>query len=340
MLCFGKFLALCGSLLLATWASGSEPAEQPQTDFFAVRLSSEGRTSYLYGERIFIQVQVQNPTPKGLVYLASGDNVPGFISGVDLWLMCDGKEVPRSGGDVALFPRGSLHHSLVRTLPSGSSLTRRQSLEERNPVLPPGKYTARVTIAQNLQVFGLANGRAESNQIEFTVREWKPKAYVQKSWDRRLGAYTWRESVQLVETTEGQTLVSWRSVEPDIKDKDRMFRIVPIKAKILLESVWWAVSEEDCHVVCDQVDPRRRVLIVADRASSSVSVVELESGGAVHNPGAGALLPWILPPAAVILACGCFWLWRRRCPVAHPSAVARAESGAFHSTLDRFAARR
>ena len=279
-------------------------AHSGASDFFTIRLSTSG---------------------KPLKYLATDDGtgLELFISGVTIELTRDGETVARTRDAAPLFAPGSVVESAVQTLPPDAMLTASRGLSRVYPLLAPGTYTMQATLEQRLPLFGLATGKAVSNKVLLTVKEWKPKAYLEKVWDEKIGPYLWTHTVRLVETTEGDTLIYWR------EDEERRFLcmdVVPVKRNVQLQGAWWAATDKYCHIVCDQVNPRKRVLIMTERGPSSVRVYDLEPAGPVHRAGAGAWIWWLVVPGSGAVAYLWFWL-RRRHGTAHSVPVCAKENG-------------
>jgi len=302
------FLLVSSLLLTKAW----QEAQCAGPRFFTITLSNGGRTSYLYGERVFAEVEVRNETDRPLTYLATGDGDGAFIDKVYLHLTRHGQPVPRETDAPVFRGAPSLHESLLRRLPPGGSLKCIRPLDNLCHLLPPGNYTMWAVLRQRCGMYGLTTGEAVSNRLRFTVKEWTPKAYVEKVWKHKLGHCVWRETVRIVETTEGKSLVCWKSewaVEGSAltKPKDTskvMFRAVPIEGSPRLESVFWSATEDECRIVCEESRRRRLVLLIVKRADSSVTLTELRSSGMVRQAGAGGSL-W---PLAIMTGGGLAYL--------------------------------
>jgi len=274
---------------------------------------------------IVIDVEVRNTSGKPLKYLATDDGtgLELFISGVTIELTRDGETVARTRDAAPLFAPGSVVESAVQTLPPGAMLTASRGISRLYPLLAPGTYTMQATLEQRLPLFGLAIGKAVSNKILFTVKDWKAKAYLEKVWDEKVGPYLWTHTVRVVETTDGDTLVCWR----DGKEGTFPFMdVLPLKGDVRLDRVWWAATDKYCHLVCDQVNPKKRVLIMTERGPSSVRIYNLEPAGPVHHTGSGASIWWLVVPGSGAAAYLWFWL-RRRQRTAHSVLVRAKENG-------------
>jgi len=184
------------------------------------------------------------------------------------------------------------HYAKPAELAPGATLYWRFSLSDcwEKTHLPAGHYSVTACFDERAQLSD-APVRSTSNTLRFTVNPWKPKAFLEKRWAENSGQYTVRRSVRLVETAEGQNLVCWRGEtlwNHEVEDPYPSVLVVPIKVKPRLDSVWWAATDNACHIVCDLAEEKKRVLIIVDPATSSVRVFDLEPGGPVHHAGARA----------------------------------------------------
>jgi len=319
------WLALLSSLSTAEQGTGG--------GFFSITISTGQRNSYYYGERVFVEAVVHNPTENPLTYLATGD-LPVFISHLCVCLTKDGEPVPRGTRAPVFGVAPSLHKSLILRLPPGASLECRKSLDSICHPLSPGTYTLWATLTQRVHAYGLTTGEAVSNRVQFIVKRWKPKAYVERVWDHKAGPNVLRETARIVETTDGRFFVSWRTVRLSNRklgrqrqsSGDTAYTVVGIPVKLRLDSTPWAATEDECYIVTDQVRPQGRLLINVRRNDSTVSVVELRSAGPVHHTGSGASIWWLVVPGSGAAAYLWFWL-RRRQRTAHSVLVRAKENG-------------
>jgi len=280
--CAALSAAFVAALVSQRVFSGGRPAEKYV--HLSFELSTVGRREYLYGENVWLAIRVENTGQRPMGYLQLQTH-PRFIGGVDLRIVRDGHVV---SGDEFRFLKASYCAKPAELAP-GATLYWRLSLSDcwQKTPLPAGHYSVTAYFNERAQL-GDAPVRSTSNTLRFTVKPWKRKAFVEKRWTETLGQYIVQRTVRLVETAEGDNLVSWRSELLSLKDRHPWFRVVPMEVKPRLDSVWWAATDKACHIVCDLPEEKKRVLIVVDPATSSARVFDLEPGGPVHRAGAEA----------------------------------------------------
>ncbi len=280
--CAALSAAFVAALVSQRVFSGGRPAEKYV--HLSFELSTVGRREYLYGENVWLAMRVENIGQRPMGYLQLQTH-PRFIGGVDLRIVRNGQVVPE---DEFRDPQCS-HYAKPAELAPGATLYWRFSLSDcwQMTPLPAGHYSVTAYFDERAQL-GDAPVRSTSNTLRFTVKPWKPKAFLEKRWAENTGQYAVRRSVRLVETTEGHSLVSWRAEFPGVRDTLHVLEVVPITVKPRLDSVWWAATDKACHIVCDLPEEKKRVLIVVDPATSSARVFDLEPGGPVHRAGAEA----------------------------------------------------
>ncbi len=308
---------------MAIAAAGS--ADRPDQDFFTIQIRNKKTKPYLYGERVFVDIWVRNDTEKPLTYFAADDKtgVDTLITAITMTLTRDGKPVRLAAGGRRVIRPVFLRKTGERKLRSRGALHQSLCLEPDHPFLPPGTYKVQATLEQRDLSSGRTTGKAHSGTIVFTVKGWKPKAHLEKVWYERVGPHVRTHIVRLVETTDGDTLIYWRD-EKDGYLQD--IQVVPIQAKVKLDSVRWTATDDYCHIVCDQPEPGKRLLITAYRDTSWVEVLDLEPAGPVHHGGAGAWIWWLVVPGSGAAACAWFWL-RRRQRTARSVPVRAKENG-------------
>jgi hypothetical protein len=261
---------LCAACLLAATAdNGHKPP------FFQIAMSTQGRHSYLFGEEIVLDVTVSNPGRGPLRYMAQGD----FMAGVefDVVQLGTGRRPPWDQSGLALprFGEAEWCMARVRTLPAKEQLRARAPLAVYDGEYPTGRYKIKLrlrTIADH-DGFGLALGTAESNEIQFEVKRWLPKVAVKKRIETPLGEAIQTTTVELVETTEGQRLVSWETwweVHSRSEGRGRFRRVLPITLRVSPEQVLWCpVGRKACYVLSPGVDKAKPELFVVENEASS-----------------------------------------------------------------------
>jgi len=247
--------------------------------FFGITLSNQGRDSYLHGERVLVEVEVSNPTHSDLRYMSTLKSTGGFISGVYIQLFRNDREISPSPEFTDASPWGSQvwAGSMVRTLGMGRRIQSKVPLTTLYGTLEPGNYKAIALVAQESKqadVMGLAKGRAASKEIVFTVRDWRPRASVLKKMARSIGEARLETEVAIVETTDGHSLVSWKTGYSD--QTRRALHVVPIGSEVALGDVLWHATEDACYIAQPAEGARTMKLIVVDRRGSSVSTLMLE----------------------------------------------------------------
>jgi len=280
-----RVLPVLASVAVVAAMVGS--ADRSPQDFFTIRIATTRSGPYLYGEAIDIYAEVRNETGKPLTYLATSPRANAFISGIVINVTRGGELVLPAKHAGPLFPRGHPIESSVRTLPSGGVLRQTGSLENEYAFLPPGTYTIQATLEQHDPFLGLTTGKARSNKIVLTIRDWKPKAYLEKVWESGIGPTIETCAVRLMETSDGDTLLYWREDEHGVFHDMTVLRI---PRKVHFHNAWWKATDHDCYVVCGQPEARKRLLITANRGRRSVRVFYLEPGRPVRRAGAEA---WI-----------------------------------------------
>ncbi len=317
--------AFPGLVFVAVAVAVAGSADRADQDFFRIDIRTRRTKPYLYGERVFVEIWVRNDTGKPLTYFAADDKTGAdtLITAITMTLTRDGKPVRLATGGRRVirpvFPRKTGE----RKLRSRGALRQTLCLEPDHPFLPPGTYKVQATLEQRDLSSGRTTAKAHSGTIVFTVKGWKPKAHLEKVWYERVGPDVRTHIVRLVQTTDGDTLIYWRDEKHGFLQD---IQVVPIHAKVKLESVRWTATDDYCHIVCDQPEPGKRLLITAYRDTSWVEVLDLEPAGPVHHGGAGR---WVWR-ALVVVAGAAVYLWfrsRRRRIVAPTVPLQPKENG-------------
>jgi hypothetical protein len=294
--------------------------------FFRLEVSNGGRASYLQGEKVLVEVWFSNPGDKPLTLA-----LHRAFSGLEIDLVRDGEKVfPTPGGK----PFGDLDPSKRLAFPVHRE--RKQGgqypLTRQFGVLAPGKYTVRARYSQTEedlrganpypglvardQVLPVTTGTAVSNQVRFTVRAWEPKAVAEKEVQRVVDGQ--RSIVQLVETSEGELLVAWKSAKSRAGEAPELV-VVPTGVKASVRGVFWDATDEKCHVLYPTGEGEKKALLVVDKkAPSSVSLPLAEA--TLQQPK-GAMV--FVPLAALISFVGIAvigWLRLRRRSRMSPTA--------------------
>jgi len=113
-----------------------------------------------------------------------------------------------------------------------------------------------------------------------TVLDWQLGTSLKTDIERAVGSATRKTQVQIAKTTEGGSLVSWRTGYTD--DKRWRLKVVPIELPVPLQDVLWHATEETCYVTYPIRDHKAQRLIVVDENTSSVSYVTLETASATR----------------------------------------------------------
>ena len=256
--------------------------------YFSIRLSTEGRRTWLHGEEVFLQVEVSNPSAKPLLYLSTLGGRGGFISGLHIRVLRGNGEQAREVERDAEFltsPWGETAwaSSMVRSLGVGKAIHSRFSLTSMWGTLPVGTYAVSATISQQTkgaEKLDLAMGSCTSKPVEVTVLDWQLGTSLKTDIERAVGSATRKTQVQIAKTTEGGSLVSWRTGYTD--DKRWRLKVVPIELPVPLQDVLWHATEETCYVTYPIRDHKAQRLIVVDENTSSVSYVTLETASATR----------------------------------------------------------
>jgi len=303
--------ALPALVFVAVGVAVAASADRADKEFFTIRIGTTKGRPYLCGERVRPSVEITNETGKPLTYFAS-DHETGaetLITAITITLTRDGEPVPLATGGRRVIRPIPLGKPGERKLTSRDILRDCLCLEPKCPFLPPGTYTLQATLEQRDLLSGRITGKAHSNTLVFTVKEWKAKVYLEKMWNEMGAGYSRAYIVRLVETTDGDTLVYWREQKGDFSTR---IQVVQIEPRVRLDSVEWTAAADYCHIVCDNPEPGKRMLILVDRDSSSANILDLEPAGPVHRAGRGVRIWWVVAAATGAAVYLCFWLGRRR----------------------------
>lgn len=256
------------------FAMGPVPERCSGAEFFSLNIvfADGARTSYLHGEDVKLRVTISAPAGKALRYMSDGT----FMFGVVVVLSRDGIELPRTGPTTEP-PAWS--EVLVREM-RGTPLQRTVSLGDEfgdhvTGALPPGTYKVAATVAQPRCEFGLAVGKAASNEMTFTVRQWAPA----RASERIVHLGQTVSRVRLVETTQGDFLVCWsrRLAGPKSEYLSQYLRVVPIKTLGSVENVLWTATHDHCYILHPPEPDGARKLTLAEKDTSSAITVVLSS---------------------------------------------------------------
>jgi len=246
---FGAFVAIFFALVPPM---GHAVAEE--TEFFGISIALDKQVFY-EGERLPVTTSIANETEGPLKYMLTGD-LPCRWTFI---VSADGREALRRNGNAPFGQQPDWGKGLDRTLGPGQSQERRCEFIHLNRGyawkmdprgLPPGKYTLKAVLENAVPEFDLAIGRAESNEVKFTVKEWAPKRKVCKTTPSAEG---WYRNEALVETTAGDVLATWGD----------MTLVVPLPFRFDIAAAKWWVDGDTIYILVpeDAGQPERLIIV-------------------------------------------------------------------------------